>query len=116
MDCSSLKLPFSCASISKESIRFEDNPESNKVLGLVDKIKLTIRLLKEGCHRRVSDQPRAEVDACADKDVNALRRQLRKIRRWQQNFVHFYDDDVQDLQLIIKAIVKHLGLVKIRVC
>ena len=46
---------------------------------------------------------------CADNDIEVLRRQLRKVRRWQQSLEEFFDEDVDDLHLIVSAIERHTG-------
>ena len=63
-----------------------------------------IKLLKEGAHKRENIQS----ETCAAADIEALRRQLRKLRRWQENITQFNIDDVRDLELIVSAIDKHI--------
>ena len=48
------------------------------------------------------------IQQCADNDCEVLRRQLRKVRRWQQSLESFCDEDVDDLHLIISAIDRHI--------
>lgn len=86
---------------------FENHPERNRVLSVADKIKSMIKQLKEGSD--CGSDSSYSLDAWCSADIDVLRRQLRKMRRWQQNVVHFVADDVQDLELIIGAVEKHIN-------
>jgi len=89
---------------------FENHPERNRVLSVADKIKAMIKQLKEGADSGLSsDSSSYSLDNWCSADLDVLRRQLRKMRRWQQNVVHFVADDVQDLELIIGQVEKHIN-------
>ena len=92
---------------------FEAHPARNRVLSLADRIRDMLKLLKDGAHATSNDVTCLEdPDGCCSNDIDVLRRQLRKMRRWQQNVVHFVTDDVVDLELIIGAIEKHIWWVE----
>ena len=88
---------------------FEAHPDRNRVLSVGDRIRVMIKNLKEGCHRIPDDViSNEDPELCCVNDIDVLRRQLRKMRRWQQNVVHFVAHDVVDLELIIAAIESHV--------
>ncbi len=92
--------------IKLSKVTFENNSNSNIVLGIADRIRKLIHLFKDGCHQQ--EEGHVQDQSCAEIDIEALRRQLRKIRRWQENVTEFTCDDVRDLELITAAIEKHI--------
>ena len=87
--------------------RFETNPARNRVLATADKIRRMLKIFQDGDgHVDVGDTEQAHV--CVNNDIEVLRRQIRKVRRWQHNAQPFSEEDVDDLQLIISAIERHL--------
>ena len=84
--------------------KFESNPSKDLVLRAEERIKQMISLFENGGHIETNDKH----DTCRENDIEALQRQLRKIRRWQESVETFEVEDIEDLDFIVSAIEKHV--------